>query len=257
VSQGRFTGDPINKELCEDLCNEINTSLRFNEKVYLLLLVQDCLLKMHDTPGFSEQLNLLFNCIGIDNALIDRFRDFLEQEDPEKIDGREYLLLAPRDTVQDEELEGRWIDSNAPVRKGAAHIIEIEEFKSHVLVMFVEQIKSFVVRCMSRTTQLFDKESNYHCSFRVLGPGNELMLKGVAVLTYSDLKNSFHHLYEKGELSLIADQIQYHSAGGIKEVNSFTVSEVTGQLIGIVGKEGVGQYTLLNFLQARSSRIPA
>ncbi len=59
------------------LCQEINTMLRFNEKVYLLLLVQDCLLKMHDKEGFKEQLNLLFKGIGVDSSLIDRFRAFL------------------------------------------------------------------------------------------------------------------------------------------------------------------------------------
>ncbi|HJZ39324.1 MAG TPA: ATP-binding cassette domain-containing protein [Bacteroidales bacterium] len=244
-------GEPVSLLLYEDLCKEINTSLRYNEKVYLLLLVQDCLLKMNDVPGFSEQLNLLFNCIGIDNTLIDRFRDFLEQDDPAAIVGRDYLVLAPRDAMQDDELEGRWIDSNAPRKKDTAHIIEIDEFKSHVLVMFVDQIKSFVVRCMSRTGQLYDQKGDYQCTFRVLGPGNELILKGVPVLTYSGLKNRFHHLYEKGELSLIADQIEYRSPKGIKEVNSFTVSEVTGQLIGIVGKEGVGKSTLLKLLAGK------
>ena len=50
--------------------------LRFHEKVYLLLLVQDCLLEMHDLPLFSTLLNQVFNCIGIDNKLIysDNFR---------------------------------------------------------------------------------------------------------------------------------------------------------------------------------------
>ncbi len=48
------------KSVFEGLYQEINTMLRFNEKVYLLLLVQDCLLKMHDKESFKEQLNILF-----------------------------------------------------------------------------------------------------------------------------------------------------------------------------------------------------
>ncbi len=47
------------------------------------------------------------------------------------------------------------------------------------------------------------------------------------------------------------DQVQYKSSSGTKEVHSFITSETTGQLIGIVGKEGVGKSTLLKLLAGK------
>jgi ABC-type multidrug transport system ATPase subunit len=241
----------VKLRLSEELCNEINTTLRLEEKIYLLLLVQDCLINMHDVPGFTDCLNQIFNCVGIDNALINRLRVFLEQNDPSTIDGEEYLLLAPFEAVHDDELEGRWIEKNAPRKKETIQRFDIGEFKSHVLVIFVEQIKSYVVRCMNVTEEFFDQDLEHNCRFRLLSPGSELCLKGVPVLTYSGLKNRFLQLQNKAELSLIADRVQYRSVDGIKQINTFTTSEVTGQLIGIVGKEGVGKSTLLKLFAGK------
>jgi ABC-type multidrug transport system ATPase subunit len=237
--------------LSEELCKEINTSLRLDEKVYLLLLVQDCLLTMHDVPGFTDYLNQIFNCVGINNALINRIRIFLEQNDPSSIEGDEYLLLAPQETIHDDELEGQWIEKNAPRKKETTQRLEIEEFKSHLLVMFVDQIKSYVVRCMNLTEEFFDHDPEHSCRFRLLSPGSELCLKGVPVLTYSGIKNRFLQLHNKTGLSLIADRVQYRSSDGVKQINTFTTSEVTGQLIGIVGKEGIGKSTLLKLLAGK------
>jgi ABC transport system ATP-binding/permease protein len=239
------------KSISETLCQEINTMLRFNEKVYLLLLVQDCLLKMHDKEGFKEQLSFLFKGIGVDSSLVDRFRLFLEHEDPAQVEGEEYLLLSPLETTRDEILEGRWIESNAPRQRENYSIFEADGFKGYILVMFVDQIKSYVIRCIMHPGQFFDEETRLQCRFRIIEPGHELRLKGVTVLSYSDLKSRFLQFQEKRGLSLVVDQVQYKSSGGTKEVHSFITSETTGQLIGIVGKEGVGKSTLLKLLAGK------
>ena len=237
--------------ISENLCREINSLLRYHEKVYLLLLVQDCLLEMHDLPQFSELLNQIFNCIGIDNDLIRKFREFLEHKDPTAPDGGEYLLLSPLDSSLDETLEGRWIESNAPKQKERSGIFQAESFTSPILVMFVEQIKSYVVRCLAGTGQFMDQEMLPHCRFRLIEPGNALVLNGIPVLSYSELKNRFLQLQEKRMLTLVADYVQYTSSKPIREVNTFTTTETTGQLIGIVGKEGVGKSTLLKLLAGK------
>ena len=248
---GRFYSNELTVKLADDLCVEINSTLSYNEKVCLLLLVQDCLLSMHDAPGFLEKLNQIFNCIGIDNKLISRFRVFLEQEDVLTVNSHDYLLLSPRNAIADDMLEGRWIEDNAPRSIVMPSTFDLEHFNSHLLVMFVDQIKSYVIRCISRSGRLFDEDAEHQCKFRLLGPGNELSIKGVPVLTFSKLKASFLQLDEKRELALTVDQIRYSSAKGIWEINTFSANETTGQLIGIVGREGVGKSTLLKLLAGK------
>ncbi len=45
--------------------------------------------------------------------------------------------------------------------------------------------------------------------------------------------------------------IEYSNRSGIKEIHSFSANETTGQLIGIVGREGVGKSTLLKLLAGK------
>jgi ABC-type multidrug transport system ATPase subunit len=239
------------KAISDELCQEINALLRYNEKVYLLLMVQDCLLDIQDESVFSEHLNHIFNAIGIDSSLIVRLRKFLEQNDPADVNTAEYLLLAPLEASMDESLEGRWIENNSPRQKEDYSVFQAEGFTSHILVMFVDQIKSYIVRCMAKNEQLFDQDNQQQCRFRLLEPGNELSLKGIPILTYSDLKSRFLQHQEKRKLTLVVDHVQYKSARMTKEVNTFTAVETTGQLIGIVGNEGVGKSTLLKLLAGK------
>lgn len=246
VYSGTFT-----EKLAIDVCTEINNSLGYTEKVYLLLLVQDCLLMMHDKPGFTERLNLIFNCVGINSSLIDRFREFLLQDDPETVKQGDYLLLSPRVSSQDDMLEGRWIEDHAPKIKTGTDIYELEDFSGHLLVMFVDQIKSYVIRCLNKAGRIFDQDIEQQCRFRLLGPGSVLSMKGVPVITFSDLKARFLQFNDKGKLTLSVDQVKYQRSKGVIGIQAFTATETTGQLIGIVGREGVGKSTLLNLLAGK------
>jgi ABC transport system ATP-binding/permease protein len=249
---GRFSCDyKYNAKLAEDLGAEINNKLIYNEKIYLLLLVQDCLLPMHNLPGFTENLNFIFNGIGIDNLLINKFREFLEQDSLLPANSSKYLLLSPKSEVQDDMLEGRWIDYNAPQSNLIPNTLELETFSGHFLVMFVDQIKSYVIRCLTGTGRLFDEDTEYRCRFRLLGPGHELHINGVPVLTFSGLKSRFLQLNEKGKLTLLVDQVRYSNMKGVREIDTFSTDETTGQLIGIVGREGVGKSTFLKLLAGK------
>jgi len=217
----------------DGLCIEINNTLNYHEKVYLLLLVQDCLLSKHDQPDFNKVLHGIFECLGIDTVLIPKFRGFFEQDNLLILGTSEYLLLSPQDSINNEMLEGRWIEDNVPRMSGN---IALDRIQSPLLVMFVEQIRTYIIRCMNNPGKLFDQDEGYQCNFRLLHPGDELTIDGVTVLTFSDLKSRFLQITEKRELTYSIEHLQYTNSKGVKEIHAFSTRETTGQLIGIVGR---------------------
>jgi ABC transport system ATP-binding/permease protein len=234
------------------LCDEINKTLKSVEKIYLLLLVQDCLLVMHDKAGFSEILQNIYGRIGIDRSLMTGFKKFLEQTDPDGVDDNNYLLLAPHEKHLDEMLEGRWIEDNIPRVKASENLLKFEEFTSHLLIMFVDQIKSYAVRCIDNITgKRFDQDTEHQCRFRLLEPGGELSVNGLTLLTFSDLKDRFLQIHKTNELTLTIDQILYHGSGKTGKISLFSAEETTGKIIGILGREGVGKSTLLKVLAGK------
>ncbi len=245
-----YAGISFDQGTADVLCNEINSTLSEKDKVYLLLLVQDCLLPMHDSPEFIDSLNYLYKCLGIEFRLISRFRDFLAQ-DARLTDSSDFLLLSPRSAENDDRLEGSWIENNAPKVTTVSDAFDPKQLNRHILVMYIGTIRSYVIRCLESTGRLFDEDADHQCSFRLLSPGKELSIKGVPVITFSGLKNRFIQRDEKGEVTLVVDQIRYSEAQGLKEVDTFSTVENTGQLIGIVGREGVGKSTLLKLLAGK------
>jgi ABC-type multidrug transport system ATPase subunit len=238
------------EDLLEPLCREINSGLSHTEKVFLLLLVLDCMMEQ-PLPGASEErlVQLLYGT-GLEISLIPKFREFLSHDDPDFVGNKEYLILSPVQSPKDERLEGRWIESNTPSRTANGHIVQIEGLNSHIVVMFVDAVKSYVVRCLVQSDQ-FIGPGPLRCHFRLVEPGGELALPGSPVLTYSELKSRFQHLHEKRPLTLHADKVTVLNSGRALGINSFSTSEGTGQLIGIVGREGVGKSTLLKLLAGK------
>src|SRR5512133_1795663 len=135
----QFQDEPVN---VEELIKEINVTLNHYEKIYLLLLVQDCLLQMHEIPGFYENLRKIYERIGVDTALIKKFRIFFEHDIVSGNTANEFLLLSPLGTVDNEMLEGRWIEDNVPKGREAVGSLVLSQIHSHLLVMFVAQIRT-------------------------------------------------------------------------------------------------------------------
>ncbi len=245
-----YSASRYDQSMADELCNKINSELSETDKVSLLLLVQDCLLPMHNSHEFVNNLNWLYKVLGIEPLLMNRFRNFLEQ-DVRLADNSDFLLLSPRSSINDERLEGSWIENNAPRATAVSDAFDPEQLNRHILVMYISHIRSYVIRCIETTGRLFDEDYENQCSFRLLSPGKELSIKGVPVITFSGLKNRFIQRDEKGEVTLVVDQIRYSEPKGLKEVNTFITIENTGQLIGIVGREGVGKSTLLKLLAGK------
>lgn len=235
----------------DELCLEANNSLNRGEKVCLLLLVLDSLLRHCERVSIQVELEYFFVALGIDKELISVFWEYLGEDDPAAIRNQHFLLLSPHQDVSNEMLEGRWIEDNVPRSALMQNAITIDHFNGHLLVMFVDQIKSYVVRCLYDTHERFDQDESRQCRFRVLKPGEELSVKGIPVVSFSDLKSRFLQLNDKKELSLTIDHVEYSPEKGTKEIHAFSASENSGQLIGIVGREGVGKSTFLKLLAGK------
>lgn len=232
----------------DKVISQINSLLDNFEKVNLLLLVQECLLYLYEFPGFNKKLQKVFRSIGIDSNLTGKFRDFLTQNNIHEINTNEFLLLSPLNSIDNEMLEGRWIEDNVPRGRDFSGILKLDQLNSHLIVMFVDQIRSYVVREINPDEN--DMAKGGH--LKILRPGNELSIDGVPVLTFSDLKSRFLQISDKRELSYSIEEIEYINTSGLKEIHKFTSVETTGRLIGIVGREGVGKSTLLRLLAGKS-----
>jgi len=230
------------------LFTEINKLLGYDEKIMLLLLVHDCLSELSDDDSFNESMALVYSGIGIERELLDRFHNFIKVNEISAYSYEDCLVLSPPSELKDDELEGSWIESNAPDKRHSLRQIETHQLKSHLIVIYLKQIKAFVLRCLNNSIQITGDENNLVCRFKILRPGSELSLDDGTIMSYSQIKSRYLQLHPKGLLTLVAENVEYKSPAKTKEVHRFSTIETSGNLIGIVGKEGVGKTTLLKLL---------
>lgn len=231
-----------------EICNEINNTLKHDEKIFVLLLIQDFLSTSSERTDDSGILQKIYGYLGIDKTLVEKFNEFLGNDEIDTFLSKDYLIISPPRESTDEKLEGSWIEDNAPKNKKVVNILEIERVYDHLIVMFVDVIKSFLIRYLNSSTNLFNDDQDISCRFKILHPGSELTLKGGTTVSYTLIKEQFLQLHPKGSISLVVNDIELSSSKGFREINRFTASEMSGRLIGIVGKEGVGKTTLLKLL---------
>ncbi|MBN2814199.1 MAG: hypothetical protein JXQ80_08990, partial [Bacteroidales bacterium] len=96
----------------DEICLEANNSLNRAEKVCLLLLIIDSLLRHCERTSIQAELEYIFIALGIDKELIVTFWEYLGEDDPTAIHNQHFLLLSPHEDISNEMLEGRWIEDN-------------------------------------------------------------------------------------------------------------------------------------------------
>ncbi len=233
-----------------ELYTRINKGLSTTGKIHMLLVVHDALMK-HYTPAMEEALRTLYKAIGIDVTLMGKFRNFVMEDDLHAVYHRDYLILTPEDADEKEMLEGSWIEDNALQSAEITGKIHRIRFPHYLVAMFVEPVRAYIIRCIDFQGKLFDQDSSDCSPFRLLQSGSELSVHGELIITFTELKNRFHLMDERRVITLTMDHILYTNPENIIEIHAFSSLETTGQLIGIVGREGVGKSTLLKLLAGK------
>ena len=180
----------------DEICTEINSTLTRLEKIFMLLLLQDCMVHASDLDAYRNPLEDMYHQLAINPNLIDKFEEFLRMVDPQELDSKEFLILGPPQESRDEKLEGSWIESNAPRNQQTHNLLEIEKVSDQLIIMFVDQIKSFVVRWRDASTNKFELEDSLKSRFRILHPGSELNLPKGSMLTYTKIKEQYLQLHQ-------------------------------------------------------------
>ena len=235
----------------DEICNEINYNLKPEEKIFLLLLVQDFLKDFCERPEISRIIKRIYMLLGIDISIRGKFDDFIVNDDINSFDSKHFLVLSAAGISKSDSLEGSWIEDNAPKNSRIVSLPEVEKVFDYLVVMFIDQVKSFIIRCLSGLPENMAFSNGAPYRFVMISPGMEVKFKDGFKLSYIDIKRQFLQLHPRGLVTLDVDNIEYGSDRGQKEIRSFSTNEVSGQLIGILGKEGVGKTTLLRLLAAQ------
>ncbi len=237
----------------DNLTYETIQTLSLKDRIILILLVMD--FSNAVIPNFSENTKFI-EAIGIRFGLsVSEIADLWQLAvNPESLNTNTNILLCkPKSDEEIEKLEGSWIESNLPENVRVSNKIEIEELTETMTILFLERNKMFVIKCQGNQGLIIQGGSNPVCRFKILEPGSEIKVNNQSIIHYTAIKHKYLEYKSLTGIKLSLEKISYRHRKKKKGINELSITETSGQLIGILGKEGVGKSTLLELLAGRIS----
>jgi ABC transport system ATP-binding/permease protein len=234
-------------EYFENLCGKSDLIIQDRIIIFLhiiLYVVKDTLFDQEVT-GILKNLALKLN---LTQEQFDDLYKFTTLDKIEDIQSERFLVLSSEIKKDENQLEGSWIESNIPSQGGPIREIEAESFKGTLVFVYLEQLKSFIVKRIENSSRKNPKLINDHQLFNMLGPGDELHLNENYILEYHDIKKNYLQGITKRSLRISARNIEFLYNPPFRGLKEFSFREETGQLIGVIGQEGVGKTTLLKMI---------
>jgi len=230
------------------ICQTINHSLHRKEKFIVLLRLLEF---VQDDNTISSReldfLNTVAETFSVSNEEFNDMKSFIFQEEEENIT-KENLLVIDNNFTLDEANDGVWFQQNRPEDFQQSKHICNENLAGRILVLLIRSIDTFVVRYIGTETIYLQGHSIRQNSFYVFDHGSIIKGPRITPIYYTDIAAKFLKTENKTSIIFTAQNVSFHFPNSKNGVHPFSISEESGQLIGIMGGSGVGKSTFLNVL---------
>lgn len=235
----------IQRHLILEAGQKAQENLFLQERVLLILsLMEFNLLKNNNDAGFHSYINDLSRSLNVNEKDFIQCENFISgkiEADPSRD-----LILEERD--ESEELEGEWINRNTSSNKNDKKKRLREKVKSNIRFHLFDTYV-FIAFIYNGDHSLFINEKRtypgYFYSFR---RKDILQFEGLEPITFEEIEEHFEINSLAHKIILSGKNLSYRYEKTHYSIKPFSFYEESGQIIGIIGNNGVGKSTILKLV---------
>ena len=234
------------------VCNQIKKDLHRNERIIVLLrLIELVVEDKNISPHEREFIRLVSETFNISKNDLDNAFVFISGGKKEELNLENILIIGPEEESSFEELEGDWIDKNRPVIISQAKRILRNELDGEIIILYFSSINLFIFKYSGSDDLSLDGHPVITDKFYIFDTGSILRFEKINPVYYNDIASQFLKSETEIKIVISAENIEFRFRNSSAGIRSFSFSEESGQLIGIMGGSGVGKSTLLNLLSGQ------
>jgi ABC-type multidrug transport system ATPase subunit len=235
-----------------NVCRQIKKGLlRYERLVVFVQLLEFIYADNEITDRELKFIHTVGESFNINDSEIANIKGLVFDGAPDKIEKNNVLLIDNQRTEWAENIN--WVlrkKTREMYGQPYKHIYK-ENLYGKLLFLYLESIDSYVFRYFGQL--------NLFLEGRKIVPGHTYFFKSGSIISGPNISPIYYHdivskfLIGKDNIQLYfnAYDIEFKFDDGQNGIQTFNVSEESGQLIGIMGGSGVGKSTLLNVLNGK------
>jgi len=218
------------------LCKKINKTLNQRQKVIVLVKLLEMLASDNDFTSSKMEIihtvSDVFNILPEEYKLLERFA---QENDVQKFtDDENYLIFDEEAPAYGENVKSKWIDSGY--------------LDGEIIFVRLKSVGLYFTKYNGNDEILLNNKVVRKGSLLQFAPGSIFKTPKGAPLYYSDLVAKFNQDTKVTPISFNVEDLEFRFPNGALGLRNVNLSEIQGNLIGIMGASGAGKTTLLNVL---------
>jgi len=232
------------------ICQQINENLHQRDKFIVLLRLIEFV--NEDDIITEEELDFISTVAESFNIKDTEFNQIkaLITNDITQIKEKEHVLIISSIDA-DVDSDGAWFDENNPYKENEYKYLRNENLDGQIIVLHIKSNDIYFFNYIGTSVLYLQGHNIIPRTGYVLDHGSIIKGPKISPVYYSDIVGKFLQSPSKPKITLKAKEINFHFKNSKNGIQTFSFTEDSGQMIGIMGGSGVGKSTLLSVLNGK------
>ncbi len=214
------------------ICDRISAELRLKQKIYVITQLLE-FIRYGEEANIEKKLEFIKSVtsfFAIDINVYNNLQEFIFLQ-PNQIVSKENIMLIANEGVL-KQYDFKNIISN--------------QLQGYIVFLKLDITSMYLFKYIGNDTLYLNSHTIISDRVYVMVNGSSIRSSKITPIYYSDIIVRFLDYSNKPKIVFEAKDVEYTFKNGVKGINKFSFSEVSGKMIGIMGNSGTGKSTLLN-----------
>ncbi len=246
---GGITVDSTSILQIAKICNQLNKELLLSERLIVFMQLMELIRADKKITSKEEEFAALVALnFNLDQDDVTNLKDFILRPDTSELDKKRILVIDNKQTEWPEEMA--WIIRKKKSDNKPRHLF-VQNLFGRILILYLKSVETFVFRYDGLLNLFLEGTKIIPSRSYILKPGSIIKGPNISSIYESEVTKQFITDKTKTRVVLAGDEIEFKFKNSNSGLKSFTFSEDSGRLIGIMGGSGTGKSTLMNILNGK------
>ena len=231
------------------ICNQLNKELHRSERLIVFMQLMELIRADEKITNKEEEFAALVALnFNLDQDDVNNLKNFILRPETKDLDKKRILIVDNKQTEWPEEMA--WIIRKKKSNNQPRHLF-VKNLFGRILILYLKSVDTYVFRYDGPLNLFLEGSKIIPARSYILKPG--LIVKGpnIPSIYESEITKQFVQDQTSTRVVLAGDEIEFKFKNSSSGLKSFSFSEDSGRLIGIMGGSGTGKSTLMNILNGK------